>query len=148
MLKLIGSYYDFKNSKPFPYIVIDNILDSLFATKIQEEIINAPDDDWDIYNNPFEQKFTFRNKDKFPKKCAKLFTYLESDDFVNQLEQITGYKLITDKYKHYWGIHKYNDGDYLDIHVDAGIHPKNMLKKRITLGIYLSKIGLKKMEDI
>jgi Rps23 Pro-64 3,4-dihydroxylase Tpa1-like proline 4-hydroxylase len=27
----------------------------------------------------------------------------------------------------------------LDIHVDAGIHPKNKMKKQVTLGIYLSK---------
>jgi len=50
-----------------------------------------------------------------------------------------GYKIMNDTTKNWWGIHKYDDGDYLDIHVDAGLHPKTKQKKQLTLGIYLSK---------
>lgn len=116
-----------------------NTLDKEIALDIQEEILNIPDKDWDRYDNPFEQKFTLRDKNNLPKKCNELFSYLESDEFINYLSNIVGYKLIKDEYKNFWGIHKYNNGDYLDIHVDAGIHPKNKLKKQITLGIYFSK---------
>ena len=50
-----------------------------------------------------------------------------------------GIKLFNDPTKNWWGIHIYDDGDYLDIHSDAGIHPVTRQKKHCTLGIYLSK---------
>ena len=51
---------------------------------------------------------------------------------------ICGEKLVNDPTKNWWGIHKYDNGDSLDIHADAGIHPKTKQKKYVTLGIYLS----------
>lgn len=126
-------------SYPFPHLMIENILDEKFAKAIQNEILNIKDDDWDRYNNPFEQKYTLRDKNNFPRYTAKLFEILESEEFINKISQIVGIKLYKDEYRHFWGIHKYDDQDYLDIHVDAGIHPKNKMKKQVTLGIYLSK---------
>ena len=125
--------------EPYQHYVQNDILDESIAKKIQEEILNIPNEEWDRYDNPFEQKFTLRDKYKFPSKCMELFNYLESDEFINHLSQIVGYKLIKDENRNFWGIHKYNDGDYLDIHVDAGIHPTNKLKKQLTIGFYFSK---------
>ena len=127
------------NYDPFQHYIEENILNEEFAIEIQNEILNIPDEEWDRYNNPFEQKFTLRNKLNFPNKCMELFNYLESDKFIDYLSEIVGYRLIKDEYRNFWGIHKYDDGDYLDIHVDAGIHPNNKLKKQLTLGIYFSK---------
>ncbi len=124
---------------PFPYLMIDEILNVDFAKSIQEEILNIKDDEWDRYDNPFEQKYTLRNKNNFPRYTAKLFEILESDQFIDTISKIVGIKLFKDEYRHFWGVHKYKDNDYLDIHVDAGIHPKNKMKKQVTLGIYLSK---------
>lgn len=124
---------------PYQYYSGKNILNDTIAIELQQEILNIPDSEWDRYNNPFEQKYTLRDKNNFPPKCKELFDYLESDKFINYLSEIVGYKLIKDEYRNFWGIHKYDNGDYLDIHVDAGIHPNNKLKKQITLGIYLSK---------
>jgi Rps23 Pro-64 3,4-dihydroxylase Tpa1-like proline 4-hydroxylase len=58
---------------------------------------------------------------------------------VEQLSSLFSINLEIDPFRHYWGIHKYRNGDYLNIHVDAGIHPKNKKKKHLTLGLYLSK---------
>lgn len=124
---------------PFPHLMIDHILDEKFAKILQDEILNIQDDEWDRYNNPFEQKYTLRNKFNFPRYTAKLFEILESEEFIAKLSHIVGIKLYKDEYRHFWGVHKYDDNDYLDIHVDAGIHPKNKMKKQVTLGIYLSK---------
>jgi UDP-N-acetylglucosamine 2-epimerase len=126
---------------PFPHLYQDNILELDFAKRLREEILNIPDKDWDRYNNPFEQKYTFRDKYNLPSNCEKLFTYLTSDKFVKQLSEIVEIKLINDPSRNFWGIHKYDDGDYLDIHVDAGLHPNTKQKKQLTLGIYLSSDG-------
>lgn len=124
---------------PFPHIIKDNCLDTVFAKNIQEEILNIPQDHWDRYDNPFEQKYTLSSKENLPENCNKLFLYLNSREFIDQLSDIIGVELFPDPTKNFWGIHKYKDGDYLDIHVDAGRHPTTLQKKHVTLGIYLSK---------
>lgn len=129
----------YNKNLPYPHCVIDNILDNSFAMLCQEEIININDDKWDRYNNPFEQKYTLRNKNDLPENCQKLFDILTNTDTIDKLSQITGEQLYNDPTKNWWGIHKYDNGDYLDIHSDAGIHPDTKQKKHITLGIYLSK---------
>ena len=75
----------------------------------------------------------------FPSNCSKLFTMLTSNDFIEYLSSIMGYEIKNDPTKNWWGIHKYDDSDHLDIHVDAGLHPQTKQKKQLTLGIYLSK---------
>ncbi len=70
---------------------------------------------------------------------SRLFSFLTSDHFVSHLSDVVGTKLYLDPTKNWWGVHIYDNRDFLDIHVDAGQHPVNQMKKHITLGIYLSK---------
>lgn len=126
------------NMYPFPYGKKDNILNEEFAADLQNEIINIPTEAWDRYNNPFEQKFTLRDKYNFPSNLKKLFDVLTSNSFVSDLSNLIGYKLLLDTTRNFWGVHTYGPGDKLDIHVDAGLHPTLGLKKQTTLGIYLS----------
>lgn len=123
---------------PFPYVMQDNFLDPDFASEVQKEIMNIPDDEWDRYDNPFEQKFTLRNKYGFSFNLNRLFEELTDETFVKELSKMVGYELILDTSRNFWGVHKYGPGDKLDIHVDAGLHPTLNLKKQVTLGIYLS----------
>ena len=125
--------------KPYPHLVFKNFVNENLAKKCQKEILEIKDEEWDRYDNPFEGKYTLRNKSNIPENCQKLFNQLTSEDFLEQLSELFGEKLINDPTKNWWGIHKYNDGDYLDIHSDAGIHPVTKKKKHVTLGIYLSK---------
>lgn len=129
---------EYQSITPYPYTYMDNILNTDFAIELQSEIMNIPSSEFDRYDNPFEQKYTLRNKNNYTPKLQSLMDYLISDDFVNKLSDFVGYKLINDLDKNFYGVHKYKNGDKLDIHVDAGRHPKNGLKKQVTLGIYLS----------
>jgi dTDP-4-dehydrorhamnose reductase len=138
ILNLKINSIQFKETFPFPYLKSLNVLDDSFAKKIQDEILNIPDFEWDRYNNPLEQKYTLRNKEHIPTECNKLFSMLSSKDFTNYLSSIMGYEIKNDPTKNWWGIHKYDDGDHLDIHVDAGLHPQTKQKKQLTLGIYFS----------
>lgn len=128
----------YRNQKPFPYAYQDSILDEEFARDIQKEILEIPDIAWDRYENPFESKFTLRDKNMFPQNLNKLFDLLTAEPFIDRLSEIVGHKLFLDPTKNFWGVHKYNNGDKLDIHVDAGLHPTTKQKKQVTLGIYLS----------
>jgi Rps23 Pro-64 3,4-dihydroxylase Tpa1-like proline 4-hydroxylase len=127
------------NNLPFPYFVKNNILPENLALKAQEEILNIKNEKWDRYDNPFENKYTLRDKNKLPPTVKSIFEYLISDKFLEELSFIYDIKLYNDPTKIWWGVHKYDDGDKLDIHVDAGLHPVSKQKKQVTLGIYLSK---------
>ncbi len=129
----------YMNTKPFPYMMLDNFLDTQVANTVQAEIMDLDASMWDRYENPFEQKYTLRDKFNLPAQVNKLFAELTAPEFVDALSAMVGYKLKLDTTRNFWGIHKYEPGDKLDIHVDAGYHPTlKEHKKQITLGIYLS----------
>jgi 2OG-Fe(II) oxygenase superfamily len=132
------SINDYQLRQPFPYAFQDGILDESFAKDIQTEILALDDSAWDRYQNPFEEKFTLRDKFNFPPKLKQLFEEMESESFVNQLSALSGHQLLLDPTRNFWGVHKYNQGDKLDIHLDAECHPITKQKKQLTLGIYLS----------
>lgn len=111
------------------FCIVDNILEMNYAKKIQEEIINSMHENWDRYENPFEKKNTWSDKNILPNTTQTLFNYLHTDNFIKFLSNFTGYELQEDKSKNWWGLHTFDNGDKLDIHVDAGRHPKNNLKK-------------------
>ena len=129
----------FRGKKPFAFASVNNVLSEDFARKVQEEILNIPDDAWDRYANPFENKYTLRDKNSMPGMCTTLFDKLTSQEMLDYLSSVMGYEILNDPTKNWWGIHKYDDGDKLDIHVDAGVHPQTKQKKQLTIGIYLSK---------
>lgn len=128
----------YSSSTPYPHAFQDSFLDTKFAFDLQKEILNIPKDNFDRYQNPFESKYTLRDKYNFPPLLNKLFTELQSESFVNQLSRLCNHPLQLDTEREYWGVHLYDSGDCLDIHVDAGIHPILNKKKHLTLGIYLS----------
>ena len=132
------SNVEYSAKTPYPYHYQDNFLVPSFALSLQNEILNIPHDQWDRYNNPFEQKYTLRDKYNFPSQLTVLFEMLQSLEFVAKLSELVGYKLVLDDTRNFWGVHMYESGDKLDIHVDAGLHPTNGFKKQVTLGIYLS----------
>lgn len=96
-------------------------------------IMQLPEKAFDRYENPFEQKYTLR--DKMGKATSRLFAELEfayplvSEEF--------GARLKPDTSRHYAGVFKYMKGDWLNVHVDAGIHPGNGMRKHVTAVLYL-----------
>lgn len=126
-------------NSPFSFGQIDRVLDPAQAYRAQTEILALPDAAWDRYNNPFEQKWTLRDKNQLPPTVQSVFDFLTSDAVITTLSDISGKRLYNDPTKQYWGVHKYDTGDHLGIHVDAGLHPVTKTKKQVTFGIYLSK---------
>jgi hypothetical protein len=135
-ISILSSVY--QTTQPYPYAFQDGILEEEFAKNLQHEILTIPAEAWDRYENPFEAKYTLRDKYAFPPLLSSLFQELESETFVSMLSEIVGHKLLVDPTRNFWGVHTYKPGDKLDIHVDAGLHPGTKQKKQVTLGIYLS----------
>ncbi len=102
---------------------------------VTRTILELQDDAFDRYSNPFEQKFALRDKFTLPVSLALLIQTLEQQ--VSTFSQLFGVSLYPDLHRHYCGVFKYIKGDKLDVHVDAGIHPQEKLRKHVTAVVYL-----------
>jgi Rps23 Pro-64 3,4-dihydroxylase Tpa1-like proline 4-hydroxylase len=130
--------YKYQNSVPYNHIYIDNFFNNNDLEKLLESF---PDDiEFYKYDNPLEKKLAYDQVKKLPVDISSLLYELNSSDFLNFLEKISGIEgLIPDPYFRGGGIHEIKRGGKLDIHVDFNIHPKLKLVRRLNVIIYLNK---------
>ncbi len=133
---------NYSGSKPFPNIVINNFFNNEFL----EEVLNVFPDlskikSSESYNNKSEVKFANNEFDKFPLPIKKLINFMNSQNFINFLQEITSIKekLIPDKELNGGGLHEIKSGGYLKIHTDFNKHPNFDLDRRVNILIYLNK---------
>jgi hypothetical protein len=112
--------------EPFPYEGLERLTGA---------ILEIRDDAFDRYSNPFEQKYALRDKFHLPVFLDLLIQSLERD--ASRFSQMFGVSLYPDLCRHYCGVFKYMKGDKLDVHVDAGIHPRVKMRKHVTAVLYL-----------
>lgn len=99
------------------------------ASEVRSELLEAKA--WDRYDNPFEQKYVLQKK--------AYTTHMNS-----LIDHLTGYvvdlpsDIEIDLTHHYTAFFKYVVGDYLDLHMDAGVHPLTGKRKAWTILYYLS----------
>ncbi|MHB1952284.1 MAG: 2OG-Fe(II) oxygenase [Sulfobacillus sp.] len=128
----------YRSALPFPHCAVRHALSPELARAVQAEILEMPVERFSRYDNPFEQKWFLVDKEDLPPATQMLFDYLVSQEWLDRLSQIVGHRLVNDPDKNFWGIHVFDNGDHLDVHCDAGQHPKTGQKKQVTLGLYLS----------
>lgn len=125
---------------PFDYYVIDNFLEESEAIQLSNEFIPFESDHWFNYNNPLEVKKTLNNWYHFPENTYKVFSKLNSDSFIEDLQKITNTKnLHPDIGLHGAGWHIHGNGGKLNVHLDYSIHPKLKLQRKFNLILYLSQ---------
>lgn len=132
---------DFIKNKPFNHVVIDNFWKKDIAEKISAEynIITSDKNNFYVYDNPLEKKLVVNHWDKFPKTTYSAFSYLNSEEFLQILEKITGIKnLKTDIGLHGGGCHIHPSGGKLNVHLDYSIHPKLSLERKLNIIIYMT----------
>jgi len=83
-----------KNTMPFYRHVIDNFLDIKNARKLEEEFPRYNSSIWFEYNNPLEIKRACNNWYYFGTETYKLFCYLNSQEFIEKLKEITGIETL------------------------------------------------------
>ena len=129
-----------KNAKPFPHIVINNFFESDIAKKLEKEFPDYNNAVWDNYNNAIEVKKICNNWKAFPSLTYQVFSYLNSEKFVNKFSNLilNSSDLISDPGLHGGGWHIHSRGGKLNTHLDYSIHPKLKLQRKINLIIYLN----------
>ena len=130
----------YKNSKPFPYIIIDNFLEKKVANLILKSFeLNSDWLDYSFVNN--FKKYGFNNRKKMSNDLNNVFSSLGSKKFVNKLNKITGIKgLFLDQNLDGGGLHQIFKGGYLNVHTDFSSHTNKPSWKRVlNILIYLNK---------
>lgn len=80
---------------PFPHCIIDNLLDVKTANEIHDEILtlNIKDANCSFTNkenlNEYN-KFAFNKINKLPFHTQNMFKYMNSFEFITQIEKLTG----------------------------------------------------------
>ena len=128
-------------NKPFPHIEFQDF----FCDELMNEIIKEFPSNLDIlgikHENEVEKKFALPVYDKLSESAKYLINQLNSFEFVNFLNKITGIKeaLIPDPYLEGGGYHELKQNGFLNIHSDFNIHLKTKLDRRVNVLIYLNK---------
>ncbi len=136
-------------NNPFPHCVIDNFFDSDIANKLYENINSLKLED---ANSKFTNKksrreynkFAFDKIEKLPLSLKDAFVYLNSKEFIEKLEKITGISglIYGDLKLRGAGVHIIKNEGFLGMHTDFNTYyhsTHGKLDRRINLLIYMNK---------
>ena len=129
-------------SEPFPNIILDNFFNEDYLKEVLEEFPNLENlEDSSKYINKNEIKFANNNFDVFPKSIKNFISFLNSEVFINFIQNITSIKepLKSDTDLSGGGLHEIKKGGVLKIHTDFNRHPSLDLDRRVNVLIYLNK---------
>ena len=132
----------YQNNHPFPNIYFDNFFDVDYLRSVLSEFPNLDKAKGDIYyENPNEKKHATKGDASFGDNMRKMVYYLNSQPFLEFLQELTGIEetLIPDPYYVGGGFHEIKSGGFLKLHVDFHKHQKTKLDRRINLLIYLNE---------
>ena len=129
-------------NKPFKHIILDDFINPELLNQVEKEF---PDLQFlpnkITFDNQKEIKFASKGTADLSPKAKDLIGYLNSDLFLDYLQNLTGIdeKLISDPYLTGAGYHQIKKGGLLKIHADFNKHGMLNLDRRINLLIYLNK---------
>ena len=133
-----NNHSKYLKNEPFSHIVFDNFFNNEFLEEVLEDFPKDLNKAGIEYNNKTENASADPGKNSV--KTKHLINYLNSYEFINFLNNLTGIKekLIPDPYL--WGGGSYESKNaFLNIHSDFNVHPELKLNRRINLLIYLNK---------
>ena len=148
--KILSKHTDYKNRKPFPHMVEDNIFPLNILSKAIIEIPDNPAFDAKTKcikskhsicapTHAYIGKTAFDNDKYFGPVVNGLFSFLKSSTFIQFLEKLTGiHDLIPDPHYRGSGIHQTIPGGRLDIHTDFNQYNRYNLRRRVNVFLYLN----------
>lgn len=133
---------EFATARPFPYLIIDNLIDPTKATEIAAaypsfETALAQGRTFTTVNE--RKKIQITDASKYSPPVAELNALLASGAFLGDLSHITGIPhLLADEQLIGGGIHITGPGGRLDVHVDFNFIEDRKLHRRLNLLLYLN----------
>lgn len=96
------------------------------------------------YDNPFERKSFLEDKALLTGSPPLLWVVneLRAAEMLRLVQRLTNLPVERSDWRHYGGLFVYRTGDYLEPHVDAGVHPQTQERKVATAILYLTDADL------
>ena len=132
----------YQHNHPFPNIYFDDFFDPGMLKAVLSEFPDVNQlKDKIAYTNPNEQKLATKGEYTFGDATRKLVHYLNSQPFLEFLQELTGIEetLIPDPYFEGGGFHEIKPGGFLKLHVDFHMHKRMKLNRRLNLLVYLNE---------
>ena len=131
----------YQQGEPFPNIGIQDFFNEEFLSEVLAEFPDLSQKESIKYNDPKEIKLAGKGEKFFGPKTKEFMRYLNSEEFLEFLQVITGIEepLIGDPYFAGGGQHEIKKGGLLKIHADFNKHPFLKLDRRINVLVYLNK---------
>ncbi|MFL5730157.1 MAG: 2OG-Fe(II) oxygenase [Cytophagaceae bacterium] len=132
---------DYQAKRPFRFVMFENF----FSPEVAEQVYkNYPAIDYGKWNGTtyIDQKNKFQKTDfEEGSVMKKLFKELNSEEFLNWLQQVTEVedKLLGDEELFGGGLHQSINGAFLNVHVDYNIHPTTKYHRRLNVLVYMNK---------
>lgn len=128
----------FLTVRPFPYVVMENFLDSDTVARINSEWPDSAG--WTAHNHGHSAKRGIQDWEAFGPATRDTLQRLNGAEFVEVLGVISGISgLSADDSLVGGGLHEtFRDG-FLGIHADFNIHPETRLFRRLNLLLYLNE---------
>jgi len=132
--------------EPFPFKIIDNFFTDEILDKIMDDVqeLKTKHADYVFYDSSWEKnKYAFTKYYNLKPLLLGIFKYLNSNEFINYLEKLTGINDIIreDISLQGAGIHRILNDGFLNIHSDFNSYYSDKygkLDRRINLLIYLN----------
>jgi Rps23 Pro-64 3,4-dihydroxylase Tpa1-like proline 4-hydroxylase len=134
----------FLNATPFPFVKIDDFLESDFAKAVAAAYPSFEEGmskgrSFKAVNE--KKKIQITDSARFPKAIAELNDALAAPGFLSDLSYMTGIpKLLADSELVGGGMHITGPGGRLDVHVDFNYMQERKLHRRLNLLIYLNPV--------
>lgn len=125
---------------PFPHFVVDNFFDKHVAETLEFDVPDFDSDIWHEYGNAIEIKKVCNNWNVFPTQTYRVFSYLNSPDFVSSISNLLFGDdiLFADYGLNGGGWHIHSSGGKLNTHLDYSCHPKTTKQRKLNIIVYLN----------
>lgn len=136
---LVRALADFRGAAPYDHCVVDDFFDVEIARALSRDFLPYESERWFYYKNPLEDKKALNDWNAFPPLTYKIFSWLNSAEFLAIIQKAMPQHLYADNGLHGGGWHIHAAGGNLNPHLDYSIHPKMGLQRKLNLIIYLSE---------
>jgi 2OG-Fe(II) oxygenase superfamily len=144
-IRLPGSTQDiqaaYKNAKPFPHVVFDNLFSEQTLDPLLTEISAMAREQWaNVDRDPRERTVRMRSAAEMGPAGEQLLSIVHSAAFLYLLSEITGVgQLLPDPYLQGGGFALMRRGDYFDVHADRNVAYDTGLTRRLAMIVFLNK---------
>lgn len=142
--KLLDYREAFKTADPFPFVCMDDFLDTDSIVSLNRSFPTEKDPGYADYciEDGGKRGSNYANPDpsSFPDAFKALDTFLSSSEFIRFLESLTGIEgLLYDPEYQGGGLRESRKRGFLPVHLDFNKHPKTGYHRRLNLLLYLNE---------